>query len=209
MLTVATVLRSGGEYRPEHVTALRAQIAARLTLPHRFVCLSDGPWPGCGTVALQHDWPGWWSKIELFRHGLFDGPVLYFDLDTMITGPLDDLAIGHQFTVLENFWTPGLIGSALMAWDAGAVDLSPIYRAFRADPKRAMAEYVTREKFGDQGFIDQHTPVQPALWQQRFPGRVVSYRRHCADGVPKAASIVCFGGKARPWNSRVRPALEA
>lgn len=207
-LTVVTVLRSGREYRPEHVDALRSQVSAHLRLPYRFVCLADVPCGGFADEPLLHDWPGWWSKIELFRPGLFAGPVLYLDLDTVITGAIDDMAMGHKFTVLENFWTPGLIGSALMAWD-GTADLSPIYHAFCADPEGAMAAYVTRDKFGDQGFIDRHTPVRPERWQDRVPGRVVSYRKHCLGGVPAGASVICFGGKARPWNSRLRRAQEA
>lgn len=89
-LTIACVLRSGGVYDAEWVAKLQRGVARHMTLPHRFVCLSDVDVP-CERIPLVTDWPGWWSKIELFRKGLFDGPVLYTDLDSVITGPLDGM----------------------------------------------------------------------------------------------------------------------
>lgn len=200
MLIVACVLRSGGEYGPEHVLRLRGQVATALSRPHRFVCLADCAVEGVETRALLHDWPRWWAKLELFRPGLFDGPVLYLDLDTSLFGRIDDMALGHRFTVLRNVWVnpPNpRIGSAVMAWDG---DLSALYAAFAADPERHMAECVTKEKFGDQGFIQTHAPIAMQRWQDLFPGRVVGFRRDCANGIPAGASIICFGGPVRPWS---------
>lgn len=208
MLTVACVLKSGPEFRVEHVAALAEGVRANLSLPHHFVALTDMVDEveaiGIAAVRLPQSWPGWFAKICLFRPDLFPGPCLYFDLDTTIVGPLDDLVLGHRFTVLQNFWAPARIGSGLMAWDC---DLSAIYEKFCRSPERFMREYVTPERWGDQGFIKDHSPVKPDLWQQKHPGRVVSYRRHIlpAGGISEGASVVCYGGKARPWNT---PPLE-
>jgi hypothetical protein len=209
LLTVACVLRSGPEYRVEHVAALAAGVREHLTLPHRLVCLTDlvGEVEGAGveTLPLREPWPGWWAKIALFEPGIFDdGAVFYLDLDTVVRGPIDELAVGHRFTVLQNFWAPDRIGSGLMAWDTAA-DLSQIYQRFCAAPEAVMRRYVTRERWGDQGFIQFNCPVQPELWQVKHPGRVVSYRRDVlpAGRVPRGAAVICFGGKARPWNTRI------
>lgn len=208
MLTVATVLRLGAEYAPEHVIRIQLQVRRWLTLPHRFVCLTDKPSADYNTILLRHDWPKWWGKIELWREGLFFGPVLYLDLDTTITGPLDEVATGHKFTVLRNFWVPpghARIGSGVMAWDPWhAPELVKIYERFAADPKRWMHDQQSADNLGDQGFIQRNTPIVPERWQDKHPGRVVSYRRHCENGiVPSGASIVCYGGRARPWNSQL------
>ena len=89
-MIVACVLRSGGIYSPEWVRKLRDGVARQFTVPHRFVCLSDVDVSAiCERIPLVEDWPGWWSKIELFRSGLFDDTVLYFDLDTVPVGSLD------------------------------------------------------------------------------------------------------------------------
>lgn len=199
-LTVACVLKSGGDYQPKHVHALRDGVARHLSRLHRFVCLTDVA-VDCEMVPLIHGWPGWWSKIELFRP--CSGPVLYLDLDTIVVGSLDDIAVGHRFTVLQNFWAeaykePQRIGSGVMAWDC---DLSSIYETFRRDADRLLVEYKTKAKWGDQAFIKDHTPVEMERWQQKYPGRVVSFKKHVLPnrGVPAGASVVCFHGQPRPW----------
>lgn len=197
MLTVACVLKSGGEYKPAHVDALAAGVARNLSLPYRFVCLTDLN-VSHETVPLRHGWPGWWSKIELFEQLI--SPVLYFDLDTIVVGSLDEIAFGHRFTVLENFWRPDRIGSGMMAWDC---DLSRIYTIFRGNPVRFMDQYRTPENWGDQAFIKDHTPVEPERWQKKFPGKVVSYKRHVVEAgrVPAGAAVVCYHGQPRPWHT--------
>lgn len=92
ILTVASVYRSGGRlYSPRYVEHLRRMVTRHLSIPHRFVCLSDVEVP-CERIPLVTDWRGYQSKIELYRPGLFNGPVLYFDLDTVIHGSIDSLA---------------------------------------------------------------------------------------------------------------------
>lgn len=208
IVTVACVLRSGGEYKPEHVLHLRDGVRKWLLMPHRFVCLTDTPIEGVNCILLKHNWPRWWAKLELFRFGLFDGPVLYIDLDSLIVGPLDDIATGNYFTVLRNVWaepSSARIGSGVMAWTG---DHSQIYRAFLGDAERWMRTPQTRDNWGDQGFLQRHLPIGAERWQEKFPGRVVSWRADCgghADGVPAEASIICFGGPARPWNTELWP----
>jgi hypothetical protein len=87
-LAVACVLRSGAAYGPEHVGWLRAQVAAHVLAPHRFVCLADCDVPGVETVRMVHGLPVTRSKLELFRPELFPDPresVLFLDLDTVLT----------------------------------------------------------------------------------------------------------------------------
>lgn len=203
MLSVACVLKSGPEYRVEHVVALRDGVRRHLSLDYKFACLSDLPaasFPSdVDVIPLRHGWPGWWSKLELLAPGQFDGPVFYLDLDTIVVGPLDGIVLGHRFTVLRNFWNDKRIGSGLMAWDC---DLSVIYEKFKQHPTQAMERYRTPEKWGDQGFIKFHTPIRPDLWQVRFPGAVRSYKRdHVAKGgISPGTRILCFHGQPRPWD---------
>src|SRR6185369_16858814 len=104
MLTVACVLKSGGIYDATWVSRLRDGVARHLPVDHRFVCLSDIEVP-CERIPLEHDWPGWWSKIELLKLP----SVLFFDLDTAIVGSLDDIArhaLRTDFTMLRDFYAP-------------------------------------------------------------------------------------------------------
>lgn len=204
-LKVICVLRSGREYRIEHVAALAGEVRRHLSMPYRLVCLTNQVHKvgavGIEAVRLPDDWPGWWSKICLFKPGLFEGPCFYLDLDTRIVAPIDDIVLGHRFTVLESFWSPERIGSGMMAWDTRKGDLSPLYDKFSWNPHDYMREYVTTEKWGDQGFIRFNSPVEPERWQMKFPGKVVSYKRTCipAGRIPEGAAVVCFHGKPRPW----------
>lgn len=206
-LTVVCVLKSGGVYNAGHVALLQRQVAQHLFAAHRFVCLSDVDVP-CERIPLKHNWPGWWSKIELFRTGLFEDIALYIDLDTVVIDDINDLARArHRFTMLRNMSRGApFVGSGLMAWSA---DLSKIHDTFLKDPAGHMKRCTTPDCWGDQGFIFKHTPVVPDYWQDRFPGRVVSYKMHCRPrgGVaPKDAAIVCYHGQPRPWEAPLRSA---
>lgn len=189
-LTVACVLRSGGAYRAEHVLGLMAQVQHWLPKA-RFACLSDVPVP-CERVPLESDWPGWWAKVELFRH--FKGRTLYLDLDTVIVADPSPLVTG-EFCMIRNWVYPELLASGVMSWSG---DYSHITSAFEPVADRVMAEYVTREKWGDQAFIAEHAGnVRPFPW-----GDIASFRYQKLKGkVPKGAKIVAFNGTHLPWTA--------
>lgn len=211
MLTVACVLKTGGVYTAEWVSRLRDGVSRNLSLRHRFVCLSDVEVP-CeripliggdhgNTHASGNGWtvhPRWWSKLELFRPGLFDGPTVYFDLDTLIIGSLDRIAAyPHSFTGLADF-NSRRFGSGAMAWTG---DYSHIWRAF--DPGKHIRHYdevePQRGRIGDQAYIeDALGPGRYETFQALFPGAFVSYKvDRCKDGPPKGASVVCFHGRPK------------
>jgi hypothetical protein len=58
-LTLACVLRSGGDYTPEHVEALRRALPGR-----EIFCFTDMD-VSAPTIPLAHDWRSWWAKLEL------------------------------------------------------------------------------------------------------------------------------------------------
>jgi hypothetical protein len=189
-LTVACVLRSGGAYRAEHVAGLMAQV--QHWMPGvRFVCLSDVPVP-CERAQMASAWPGWWSKVELFRH--FSGRTLYLDLDSVIVNDPAPL-VTDAFAMIRNWNAPALFASGVMAWDG---DYSHITDAFEPVARAVMATYVTQEKWGDQAFIAEH-----AGNVQAFPdGAVASYRYQAVNWryPPRGMRIVAFNGTHPPWN---------
>jgi hypothetical protein len=208
MLTVACVLRSGGIYDATWVARLRDGVMRHLPLPHRFVCLSDVDVP-CERIPLEHDWPGWWAKIELFK---LPGPVLYFDLDTAIVGDLSGLVGGAKFAslaMLRDFYAPDHCGSGVMWWTGTWPRL--ILDNFVSDPERLMA--ARRARMGDQAFIEEAIDKrQIARWQDLVGDQIVSYKVHCRSGIPPNARVVCLHGKPKfadmPANDPVRLAWE-
>jgi hypothetical protein len=180
----ACVLRSGGDFRPEHVQWLARQVPG-------LVCLSDVDVPGVPTLPLKTDWPGWWAKMEMFGPSL-DGDVLMIDLDTVVrTLP----AMPSSTTVLRDFTDQAIIGSGLMF--VTAADRARVWQAFTANPVKAMASCQHWPRLGDQGFLMDHL-ADAARWQD--VAKVYSYKMHCRGGLPSDADIVCFHGKPRPWN---------
>ena len=87
MITVCCVLW-GDKFSKEYVHVLKASVERNTTVPHEFVCYSDRIIPGVSTVPLRGGLEGWWNKLQLFD-GRMDGRVVYFDLDTVLTGNID------------------------------------------------------------------------------------------------------------------------
>ncbi len=201
MLKVVCVLRSGGEYDAEYVERLRDGIARHLPLEHRFLCLSDVP-VGVEDIPLKHDWPGWWSKLEVFRPDIF-GDILFFDLDTVITGDLSDISRVGQLTMLSDFHDLENIASGVMylPWS----EREAIWREWIADP----SGHMTRNRgHGDGGFLRKFWNRRASRWQDLLPGQIVSYKAHVRKAVhpiengdgslPADARVVCFHGRPRP-----------
>lgn len=196
MKAIVCVLRSGGDFRPEHVQRLARQIPG-------LVCLSDATVEGVPCIPLAYKWPGWWSKMELFRPDL-SGDLLYFDLDTVIVGDLSELASLGRTTLLSDFYYPERPASGLMY--LAESDRAKVWAAWIADPKEAMRKCM---RHGDQQFIGE-VLHDAQRFQDVLPGRVVSYKVHVAKGlnkrsigngnVPAGASVVCFHGRPRPWH---------
>lgn len=199
MLTVLCVLRSGGDFDSEYVRKLRDGVSRNLTLPHRFVCLSDVPVP-CERIPLDHDWPGWWSKIEVFRPDVVIGPTLYLDLDTVIVGSLDAVTtIPYNFAMLDVREKNGPVGNSGVMWFARA--FPHVYGRFAEKPE-CWIEFHHRNAHdrytGDQAFISDSFREIPRL-HHALPGFFKSYRfDRCEERVPEGCSVVCFGGQPRP-----------
>lgn len=180
------VLKAGGEYAPYHAVRLQRYLGAPLT------CLTDYRIDNKNieVIPLVEQWPGWWSKIELFRPGLFNEPVVYLDLDVAVLGDVSRLH-ADTFTMCRDFIKPQMVNSSVMSGP-----LPPeVFDTFYADPDKYMARYRSWPRIGDQAFIEDTVSVI-----DRFdPGLVVSYRQHCKDSVPEGAVVVAFHGKPKPW----------
>jgi len=192
-VTVVCVLKVGGVYTENYVRKLMNGVArCMLNINYEFVCLTDSTKIDfCRTIPLEHNWEGWWSKIELFRPDIFHGMIIYFDLDTVLIKNISELAgVPRKITMLKAFNPDRQRASGIMIWKAGDYDF--IYKSFIKEPNF---------KGGDQDFIIQALKKRGvrALAVQRTT-QVVSYKHHCKEGLPSEAQIVCFHGEPRPHN---------
>lgn len=204
MATLITVLKSGGRYDATWVARLACGVRRHAPAFGRILCLTDRPLAvdGVERVALRHDWPAWWAKMEAFRPGLAEGPTLLCDLDTVFTGPADALA-EPGLAAMEDYFHKGRVSSALLRWQGD--DLAPLYAAFAAEPERWMAPGscgpVPNAVHGDQVVIDhllRGRGLRPDVLQHRYPGLLDFYDpRRDAHG-----PVVIFIGEAKPDTAR-------
>jgi len=180
----------------EQVYWLAEQVERFVSIPHDFVCLTDAVIKDVKTRPLWQNLPGWWSKMELFRE--FD-EAFYLDLDTVLVGDISDMIeYPHQFTALRNLHHSKHkeIGSGVMAWSGGHRSL---YEAFMRRPHHFMQVYTKPDRWGDQGFIQDHVE-KIDRFQDIFPNRIESYKFDVKGDPKPETSIVCFHGKPRPWH---------
>lgn len=205
MITVACVYRTGGIYSLDWVAALKRGLDEHLS-DFRFAVLTDDPAvPAAWRVPLIHSWPGWWSKLELFRPGLFEGRVLYMDLDTLPVGDLTAIASYRgPLAMLSDFYRPDRPESGVMAWSGD--ECADLY----ATACRDIPDFSGR----DGRWLAART--DPVRLQARFPEQLVSYKVHARDRMPKGARLVCAHGRPKfdhpdcrwahdLWTDRLRP----
>lgn len=200
-VTIACVLKSGGDFTVDYVLRLKNMIARNTTVPYKFVCLTDIEIDPkiCKSIKLKHNYDRWWSKIELFRPDITSaGRIVYIDLDTVITGNIDNFLTATSDFIALRPWNKrnqqaGLCASGLMAFKNNGA-FSFVYDQFSP-------ENINQYSRGDQEYITKaldRNKQSPIFWQDIVPG-IYSYKRHCREQrLPKDARIVCFHGRPRP-----------
>lgn len=184
----------------DYVARLAAMVSRNTTVPYRFVCVTDDPSrhqvETIRAPSHSRHITGWFAKLYLFAPGVFpDGErVVYFDLDTLILGNIDDyLAYDGPFAGLGQFREPqggGPFASGVMLWPAGSVD-------------HIWTEW-ERQAFPlgdgtDDSWIAAQVP-QAVRIQKMLPG-IVSYKFHkCKAGPPRGARIICYQREPKPHN---------
>lgn len=123
----------------------------------------------------------WWYKMQLFNPVYHAGPLLYFDLDTVITGNLDWIwqQPADRFCTIRDFkhlWRPTFYGinSSVMWWDT--VKYAYVWEKF----KQQNLAHMMKKYHGDQDFITAEIPVHDRSFFDSQ--RVQSWRWQCVDG---------------------------
>jgi hypothetical protein len=190
MLTVVAL--NWGDYLgrgTEYVGKLQRAVARNLTVPHEFVEVTERDLP----VGRQ----GWFNKLHLLE--MFDGPVLFLDLDVIVTGNIDHLveiarADKTRIWARDDWSYPvtnprygkeATINSSVMLWH-GRKDMDG-------------AEALIPKTHGDQGIITQ------LFWPHGIgllPGDSIrSYKYDVRQG-KSPGPIVVFHGVPKPHDVR-------
>lgn len=202
-MKIFTVLKSGGDFRPEHVYAIE-DMCNKYIEQHEFdfYCLTDLTDMRCNIIPLERNLSTWWSKLELFKH---IGPILYFDLDIMITSNIDHIIsklLQYKFCGLKDQspYRPDEINSTIMYWQG---DMSWLFKDFIKDPESYMKEFSS-----DQVYITNKVESNRVFIQSLAPGEIVSYKMNLDHGTnfdSRKHKIVFFHGLPRPWQQNNIP----
>ena len=182
-MTTFACVKAGTKYGADYVLRLQRGINRHLSSRkgHEFVCFTDDPVPGVLCERLPADLPGWWSKIGLFK---LREPLVYFDLDVIITGSLDPLLEWDGFGIIRDWWLPGFNSSVMkLTGEEGHV-----WEDFTADAMK-------RCYMGDQQWITHQMTNARTFPPHWLP----SYKANkCQAKAPDDAIAVIFHGVPKP-----------
>lgn len=176
-------VKTGEKYGAEYVRRLRDGVERYLPkeADHPFVCFTDVPVDGVTCEPLPADLPTWFSKIGMFK---LREPMLYLDLDIVITGDLTPAIEWDGFGILRDWWLPGfnssvmkLTGNEGHVWDRFKVEMIP------------------KLYMGDQQWVSHQMPGAKTFPQKWFPSWKAD---KCESGVPEGALAVVFHGDPKP-----------
>lgn len=179
----------GKVYGWEYVQRLYNMLNRHITCGIRFHVYTEAtrPVPQPMIKHVLPDWQiqgpkqSWWYKLQVFNTQHHQGPLLYFDLDTVILQNIDwiwqsDL---HFFWAARDFkylWRPTsqTVNTSIMWFDT--IKFSYVY----ADAMNQGIKSLMRQHHGDQDYITDKVPQQ----QRRFldQNRVQSWRWQALDG---------------------------
>lgn len=204
--TIICVLRSGGVYGADYVRKLNYAAVNASKKEIRFVCLTDfDSIDFCEVIPLKHKWPGWWSKIELFRPDLNLGKAIYFDLDVLILKEIEALINISEiipFAMLRGWNTKSGIhpSSSIMC---GRFDMySNIYEVYKKNPKQerfGVRQNKGAGMSGDQGFITEFVGYDVPYLQDLLPDDyIIGKQIYKADSsLINDAHILSWSGSPR------------
>lgn len=176
-------------YSWEYVEKLHRGLQRNLSIPVRMHVYTEAerPVPESMIKHVLEDWPGirgpkqsWWYKIQLFNTKLFAGNLLYFDLDTVITGNIDwtwQLSTDY-FWALRDFqylYRKNLtkINSSIMWVDN--TRWHHLYDNIDVNKLKSLSKH-----YGDQDYIFENIPQHCIRYLPEY--RVNSWRWQAHDG---------------------------
>ena len=197
----------GDLYSEEYVHILRDSVARNTTVEHRFICFTDEPIDGIDCRPLPDGLQGWWNKLALFdiRQELNER-VVYFDLDTAITGNIDFLMnYGGSLLGIENLGVfnkyedpkqyTDHFQSGVLAWNHTMGDI--VWRAFENQGRSALELFAGDGEFLDALIMPSHREYIQKIFPEHFL-ESYKYQVYERGSVHPDTSIVCFHGEPRP-----------
>lgn len=204
-LTVVSFLWYGDRWTkddmgPEYVRRLKRGVERNLTIPHKFVCITNVPGDikEIESIPLYPpSWRGCLPRLVMYDPNMeFRGQILAIDIDVVVTGSLDDIgSYDGEFCVRSKF-APRMEHKAdgdIIGFRAG-FGAKEIWEPFVKDPSAAEQSTGGRERYW---YRQRMKKID--RWQELYPNQIFSYKRHVrGHGLPKNARLVSCHGRPRP-----------
>lgn len=179
----------GDYYSWTYVDNLYHMLCRNLTVPVRLHVYTEQS-RYVPDIYIKHaltDWGfsgpkrSWWYKLQMFNPEHHAGPLLYFDLDTVIIANIDwiwrqDLAYFWTVRDFKYLWRPNhfAINSSIMWWDTEK--FANLWAELNADHLKEIA----RRHVGDQDYLNK--ALADSLVRYLDIKQIKSYRWQCKDG---------------------------
>lgn len=191
----------GRDFSTDDVERLYQSVSKHIDRPFRFYTLTNDmecTVPG-EKIELKHDWPGWWTKMELHRPDLPCGRTLYLDLDSHVVrdlGPLIDhygnLVMFKARSTGGNTWEGKKqihrYQAATMLFTPGST--SWFYMMFKKNPQGYMDSYRSEQDLMGECLPNQ--PTFPDVWLMKISElkkKQLGEHTIIVTGQPKGASF--------------------
>lgn len=213
-------IKWGTKYDASYVNILHRMVKRHLTLPFRFVCLTDDTTGIDSEIEtfpipeFKRDKPfkeprrdGGWKKLLTFSHPLYDlkGTALFLDLDVVIVDSLDAFFKPKgEFYIIKDWLRPDLTGN------------SSVYRFEIGKHHSIIPNFINQEEKiratfrNEQEYLTAYMRQNGKLnyWDDEL---VRSFKRHCIRSgfqawfrepkLPKDAKVIVFHGNPNPCDA--------
>jgi hypothetical protein len=212
-------IKWGTKFGPEYVNNLYHMVRRNITLPFRFICLTEisagfneaievlplpifkEPPPEYLKKCLA------WRKLALFGKHYHDikGKVLLLDLDVVIVDNIDCFfTYSDKLCMAENWSQPGrMIGQgSVICFEMGKH--SQLLEQWEKDPASVYKNFRTEQPYLPQVLGKEGSEWFPVEWVRSFkahcmPGGILnSFVTPKKEKIPKGARIIAFHGNPNP-----------
>lgn len=225
---IVCTFKTGGDYTDRYVMLLFNQLLRHAQCEFTFYCNTDSHIAWVGGLEQRHRFvlnrlqhprylPSWWSKLEAYY---LTGPVIAFDLDTVIVNDITTL-VQHALTLppdeicfLRDFrgvpWNSSIvIRNGDFRWVTDAIVSDVLRGRYKKDKRGVHLRIADKEFHGDQDWTTdrlQKHKIKIGAIQDRFDG-IYSYKDDIAKRTdfPDDARIICFHGRPRPHTLKPTP----
>lgn len=206
-------MKWGTKFHADYVNKLYRAVTRYLSLPHRFVCLTDnsaGLDPGIETFPIP-DMPiditgpeRGWKKILTFREELYDlrGQCLFLDLDVLIRANIDEFFHREGEVIIIKDWLKrdGTGNSSVYRFEIGRH--ADVLHEFVSTWPDAKNRYRNEQEFISAVLLRKQVL---SYWPENWCS---SFKRHCmhpfpislfkTPKCPESAKIIVFHGHPNP-----------